>query len=145
VLGAAVGAWLLNRGARGGMVVSVAGCAVLLAFLISGWAFQAMEPYKASRALAQGLPANQIQRDVRVAAFRYFQPSLVFYCRREVLSCANEEQATAFLQRPLPAFLFVPEHDWEQMRSRLLPTRMRVLARHRDLYGGQTVVVVSNE
>jgi 4-amino-4-deoxy-L-arabinose transferase-like glycosyltransferase len=144
VLGAATGAWLLRRGQRGGMIASVAGCAVLLAVLLAGWGLQAMEPYKAARALAQGLPADQVQRDVRVATYGYFQPSLVFYCRREVQRFASEGQAAVFLQRPLPSFLFVPEKVWEQMRQGTL-AKTRVLARHRDLYSGQTVVVVANE
>ena len=123
----------------------VAGCAVVLAVVLSGWGLEAMEPYKAARSLAQGLPADQIERDVRVATFGYFQPSLVFYCRREVLRWVNEEQAAAFLQRPLPSYLFVPEKVWENMQSRLVTAKVRVLARHRDLYCGQMVVVVSNE
>jgi 4-amino-4-deoxy-L-arabinose transferase-like glycosyltransferase len=145
VAGAAVGAWMLKRDARGWVIASVAGCATLLAVTMCGWGLQAMEPYKAARQLARGLPADQLQRDVRMSTFAYFQPSLVFYCRREMLRWVNEEQATAFLQRPLPSFLFVPEIVWKQMEPRLSATKPRVLARHRDLYSGQTIVVVSNE
>jgi 4-amino-4-deoxy-L-arabinose transferase-like glycosyltransferase len=142
--GAAAGAWLLHRGRRGGLIAAVAGCAVLLAVPLGAWGLQAMEPYKASRPLAQGLPADHVRRDVRVASFAYFQPSLVFYCRREVSRCVTEGQAIAFLQSPLPAFLFVPERVWQQMQPQL-PANTHVLARHRDFYGGQTVVVVANE
>jgi 4-amino-4-deoxy-L-arabinose transferase-like glycosyltransferase len=145
VAGSMTGSWLLYHGRRGGLSASVAGSAVIIAIILAGWGLQAMEPYKAARQLALALPADQIQRDVRVATFGYFQPSLVFYCRREVLRWVNEEQAAAFLQRPLPAILFVPESVWAQMQRRLLPARMHVLERRRDLYSGQTVVVVSNE
>jgi 4-amino-4-deoxy-L-arabinose transferase-like glycosyltransferase len=144
VLGAAAGAWLLHRDRRGGLIASVAGCAVLLAVPLGAWGLQAMEPYKASKSLAQGLPADHVQRDVRVASFGYFQPSLVFYCRREVLRYVTEGQAVSFLQSPLPVFLFLPERVWQQMQPQL-PANTRVLARHRDFYGGQTVVVVANE
>jgi 4-amino-4-deoxy-L-arabinose transferase-like glycosyltransferase len=141
---AAAGAWLLRRDRRGGTILAVACSAVLTTAPLAGWGLLAMEPYKASRALAHALPGAQLQRDVRLATYGYFQPSLVFYCRREVSRLLTEENAAAFLQRPLPAFLFVPETLWEQLRQRV-PDSIHVLAKHTDLYSGKTVVLVSNE
>jgi 4-amino-4-deoxy-L-arabinose transferase-like glycosyltransferase len=144
VAGAVAGAWLFERGRRGGVIAAVAVAAVLFGAAVGGWGLEAVEEQKAARPLAKALPEDQLLRDVRLATYRYFQPSLVFYCRREVARCKDEREVVGFLQRQLPSFLFVPEDDWAEMRTRV-PLEVRVLARRRDLYGGRTIVVVTNE
>jgi hypothetical protein len=144
VAGAALGWRLLERGARGGLIVTVAGSAVLFAAPLAAWGLPRVEVRKAARPLALALPADQTQREVRVAAYRYFQPSLVFYCQREVQRCDQEWQAVELLAGPLPSFLFVPEGVWAEMAPRF-PGGCRVLARHADVYSGRTIVVVRNE
>jgi hypothetical protein len=81
---------------------------------------------------------------VRVATFGYFQPSLVFYFRREVRPLASETQAVDFLRQPLPSFLLAPRRVWDGMEARV-PGTHRVLATRRDLYSGEDLVLVSNE
>ena len=96
------------------------------------------------RSLMQALPADQLFRDVRVAAFEYFQPSMVFYCRREVSCLQSEQQALDFLAGPLPSYLFLPARQWEGLRDKV-STPCRLLGRRFDLYSGDEVVVVTNE
>ncbi len=112
--------------------------------VLLGWASKAVERHKAARALVQALPRDQLSRDVRVAAYEYFQPSLVFYCQREVACLQSEQQALDFLCGPLPAFLFLPARHWEELRQKMA-TPCRLLGRRYDLYSGREVVLVTNE
>ena len=129
IAGAAVGWRLFERGRRDGLIAATAVSAVLFIALAAGWALAAVDAQKAARSLAQSLPADQTRRDVRLATHGYTQPSLVFYCQREVMRCEEEGQVFWFLQGQLPSFLFVPESVWSGMQARS-PVKTRVLARH---------------
>ena len=52
-----------------------------------------------------------------VAAFAYFQPSLIFYCQREVRRLDTEQQALDFLRGPLPSYLFLPVEQWRSLQA----------------------------
>ena len=116
---------------------------MLFAAAVAAWGPAAVEPWKAPRALAAALPPDQTSRDVRVSAYAYFQPSLVFYCRREVRPLASDRDAVDFLRQPLPSYLVVPAEVWDgRLEGRVRGPR--VLARRRDLYGRGEVVLVGN-
>jgi 4-amino-4-deoxy-L-arabinose transferase-like glycosyltransferase len=142
--GALAGGWCLRRGRRGGVIAAVAASAVLFTAPLTAWGVAAVDRYKAPRALAGALPADQQLRDVRVGAFNYFQPSLVFYCRREVVRLQNEMEVYDFLRDPLPSYLFVRAEVWRNFHAHV-PLPVREVARHYDLYDHTEVVVVTNE
>ena len=144
VVGAALAAWWHERGKRDRVLAAVAGSAVLFAAPLLGWGIDAIERHKAPRELARFLPADHTRREVRLATLGWFQPSLVFYSRRQVERLEQAGQALGFLDQPLPAYLFVPEPTWADL-SRTTPMRTRVVGRHRDLYTGRVILVVSNE
>jgi 4-amino-4-deoxy-L-arabinose transferase-like glycosyltransferase len=143
VLGAAV-AWVcLRRGARNGLVGSLAVTAVLFVGGLVGWGTAATERFKAPRALVDAAEARQVDREVRVGCFDYYQPSLVFYCEREVNRLGNEREAADFLACPLPVYLFLTASAWETLQAKVsIPCRQ--LARHYDFYSNCDVVVVTN-
>jgi hypothetical protein len=145
VLGAGVAWWYARRQWRGGVVGAVAASAVLFTGALAAWGGSAVDRYKAPRALVRALPADQTRREVRVAAYDYFQPSLVFYCRREVLRLRSDLEVADFLRGPLPSYLFVPARLWEEGLSKKVPGPYRLLRRHYDLYDGCDVVLVTNE
>jgi 4-amino-4-deoxy-L-arabinose transferase-like glycosyltransferase len=152
VAGAALAWWMFERGLRFGVIASVGCSAVLFAAPLVGVALESMEPYKAARSLARSLPEDQTRRDVRLASYRYFQPSLVYYSQREIerFEDKEEDQAQWFLRGQLPAFLFVPEEVWanwqkKETEEEFAPIEARVLARHRDLYSGRMILLVTNE
>jgi 4-amino-4-deoxy-L-arabinose transferase-like glycosyltransferase len=132
----------LQRGARGGLIGAVAVGGIVLTTALAALGPVAVDRYKAPRSLAAALPADQTTRDVRIGTLDYFQPSLVFYCQREVAKCNDEDSARRLLQAPLPAYLFVPAPVWDDLRSNLPG---RELARHHDLYDGRDIVLVTNE
>jgi 4-amino-4-deoxy-L-arabinose transferase-like glycosyltransferase len=144
VLGA-IAAWrLVGRGRRGAALGALAVASVLFTAALIGWGSNAVEGHKAARALVQAMPDDQLSRDVRVAAYEYFQPSMVFYCRREVSCLQSERQALDFLRGPLPSYLFLPARQWEALREKIAGP-CRLLGRRYDLYSGNEVVLVTNE
>jgi 4-amino-4-deoxy-L-arabinose transferase-like glycosyltransferase len=127
---------------------AVLGTLTLTALLFTGtlavWGGDAVDRYKAPRALVQAMPADQTLREARVGSYIYFQPSLVFYCQREVACLKDDYAAVEFLRCPLPSYLFLPASVWDTLQPRVTGPH-RVLARHHDLYDGCDVVLVTNE
>jgi hypothetical protein len=144
VVGAAAAGWCWIAGRRGGVLT----CVTLAGLVFTGgmalWGVNLVDRFKAPRALVEALPGDHLYREVRVGAFGYFQPSLVFYCQREVYCPENPMCAVEFLHAPLPVYLFVTEEMWEQLRL-FAPTTFHVIAHHSDFYNGREILLVSNE
>jgi hypothetical protein len=143
VLGAGLGWWYARRQRRAAFLTVVAATAVLFVGALATWGGVALDAHKAPRVLARALLARQTEQDIRVACYQYYQPSLVFYCRREVTCLQGELQVQAFLRGPLPVYLFVPAPVWEGMKGKF-PAALRVLGQAHDLYRRCDVVVVTN-
>jgi hypothetical protein len=109
---------------------------------LSALPLRAVEGNKACRSLVADAGACRPDDEVRLASLAYFQPSLVFYCRREVGEVYTAEQALDLLRGPLPAYVFCPADVGEPLAAR---GKYRVTGRRRDLYRGIDVVVVSNQ
>lgn len=143
VLGTATTWWSLQRRQHAALMASLTGsCFVFIGGLFA-WGSLAVDAHKAPRALIQSSQVQRTDRDIRVGCYQYFQPSLVFYCRREVQRLQNDEQALEFLRCPLPVYLFLPAATWDSLRARIFVPH-HVLARHEDLYRHEDVVVVMN-
>ena len=115
----AVAAWLLwRRSNRTG--AHCCGNGLIRAFYggLGGLGAGAVEAWKAPRALVQTLPSDQTRRESRIAAYAYFQPSLIFYSRREVRCLGSEQQVMDFLKEPLPSYLIVRADLWARWRRR---------------------------
>jgi 4-amino-4-deoxy-L-arabinose transferase-like glycosyltransferase len=141
--GAGLAAWHLRRGRRRDVVWTLSLTASAFTAGLAAWAPLAVDACKAPRGLVGCLPPGQLQREVRVACLDYAQPSLNFYCRREVLSCRDCDQALGFLESPLEAYLFLPADTWRELEP-LAPDSTRLLGRRHDLYRNREVVVVGN-
>jgi 4-amino-4-deoxy-L-arabinose transferase-like glycosyltransferase len=142
----AIVAYELLRTERRGALLSVVGVgAVLFTASLAVWAPCALDRFKAPRVLAGALPSDQTRHDVRIASYDWFQPSLVFYCQRQVrtFEAVERDKALQFLDGPLPSYLFLPARRWEELRLRA-GAQCYELARHRDLYTGHEIVVVGN-
>jgi 4-amino-4-deoxy-L-arabinose transferase-like glycosyltransferase len=139
-----VAAWIcIRRGQIGAGVGVLAGSAVLFLGLLAAEGTKALDAYKAPAALAEAIEAQKSEPEIRMASYDYFQPSLVFYNRREVTRLQTEQEAQAFLRSPLPVYLFVPASTWEELRPRI-STPTRSIGRRRDLYRNCDVVVITN-
>jgi hypothetical protein len=126
------------------MIASVAVAAVGFTAAAAAWGSGVVDRCKAPRELARALPPDQTRRDVRLGAYGWFQPSLVFYCQREVRCLQNEYKMLGMLQDPLPAYVFLPAAAWDDFQQKFR-SPYRVVAHHRDLYTGCEVLVVTNE
>ncbi len=138
-----LGAWHYERRQKRSAMLT---CICLSSLLFVGgllqWGILAVDAEKAPRPLVATARALQRQEDVRIACYQYFQPSLVFYCQREVQALGTESQALEFLRSPLRVFLVLPASAWQTLEARLPDCSL--LARHRDFYRHCDVVVVSN-
>jgi 4-amino-4-deoxy-L-arabinose transferase-like glycosyltransferase len=145
VLGAAAAAWCARRQRRSGLVTAVTLSAVLFVAPLAAWGSVALNRHKAPRPLVERAGALCRDRDIRIAACELDHlPSLNFYCQRNVTSVRPEKEPVANLLRsPLPVYLFVPASIWEGLRGQL-GVSYREVARHRDLYHAEDVVVVTN-
>jgi 4-amino-4-deoxy-L-arabinose transferase-like glycosyltransferase len=144
VLGASLAWWCLRRQQRRSTAAVFTATAVVLVGLLAAGGSAALETRKAPRPLAQALQAAQTEPEVRVGCYHYFQPSLVFYCQREVLRFENWPEAVEFLRCPLPVYLVLPASEWEHdLRGRVQGPH-RLLGRQYDFYRHCDVVVVTN-
>jgi 4-amino-4-deoxy-L-arabinose transferase-like glycosyltransferase len=142
--GAIAAVWCMGRDRRGGLIGCVAAAGIVFTGAVAFWGTGAVDRFKAPRPLVRALPDDYLYREVRVGAFGYFQPSLVFYCQREVYCPKEPIAAIEFLHTPLPVYLFVTEEMWDQLRI-FAPASYRLVARHRDLYNGREVLLVTND
>ena len=144
LLGAAVAAWfLLRRANRTAALTAVLASALAFTASVAACA-GAVEAWKAPKALAAALPADQTRRDVRVATFSYYEPSLIFYCRRETPCLNSRQEALDFLRGPLPSYLFLPADELPALEALARRTYTPLTRRH-DMYDDRDVVVVTNE
>jgi 4-amino-4-deoxy-L-arabinose transferase-like glycosyltransferase len=143
VLGALGTWWCSTRENRQGSIVFLTSTAALFIGALIGAGSATVDAQKAPRALVQESGARQTEREIRVGCYQYFQPSLVFYCQREVRCLETEEQAREFLRCPLPVYLFMPAQLWDDLK-RKLNQDCCILGRHTDFYRHCDVVVVTN-
>jgi 4-amino-4-deoxy-L-arabinose transferase-like glycosyltransferase len=145
LVGAGVLAWHLRRGNRGAFVTTAAATAVVMLALITAFPPGVFDRYKAPRELVRATGVADPTREVRLAGFDWFQPSVVFYAKREVKKLQTIESAAEFLAVPTPAYLFVSEKAWEEWLKPHVKGPHRVAARHFDMYRNCDVLVVTNE
>jgi 4-amino-4-deoxy-L-arabinose transferase-like glycosyltransferase len=145
VVGAALAWHWLRRQQRGAVLVTLVATAVVFVGLLAAAGPAALEARKAPRPLARILQEAQQEPEIRVGCYEYFQPSLVFYCQRQVRRCGSRAEAVEFLRTPLPVYLFVPASVWERDLRAAVRGPYHLLARHHDLYRKCDVVLVTNQ
>ena len=145
-LGAAVVMGLaLRANDRARFVRVMAVSAVVLTALIAAFLPRVIDKQKAARELVRESGVDDPSRDVRLAQFHWFQPSLVFYSQREVAELKSPEVAAWFLAVPTPAYLFIPAKLWEQILAPMVWVPTRIVARHYDFNRNHEVLVVTND
>jgi 4-amino-4-deoxy-L-arabinose transferase-like glycosyltransferase len=102
-----------------------------------------LDGYKAPKFLAEEVGLRQTDRDIRIASCRWMRHSMVFYVRREVTRIDDFDQVDKFLAVPRPAYVLVPENEWEKLSPELTVPH-RVIARKYDFYARRNILVVAN-
>ncbi len=141
--GAGVAWWLVRRQNRGPALVALSAAAIVCVGLVAAGGTMAVDQAKAPRALVRAILQEQSEPDIRLACYNYFQPSLVFYSRREVPVLLSDAQALELLRYPVEVFLILPEPDWQRLQQQVR-TPCRLVAEHHDLYRHCDVVVITN-
>ena len=145
LVGALGMAWFLRRGDRRGFLTAAVASSVAFVGLLAAFPPGVMDHYKAPRDLVRDSGVGDPRRDVRVGAVDWFQPSVVFYARREVEKLPTPETAAEFLAVPTPGYLFVPAPAWDGWIAGKVTVPHRIAARHFDFYRNCDVLVVTND
>jgi 4-amino-4-deoxy-L-arabinose transferase-like glycosyltransferase len=135
--------WYIRRMRRSAAITATAATALLLTGGVFVFGAPVVDRSKAPRALIAALPPDHTHREIRVGTYCYFQPSIVFYCRREVRVMSKEQELVEFLRTPLPCYVVMRAEQWHELRPQLSPAT-RELARHYDLYDGKDIVLIGN-
>jgi len=141
--GAMLAAWLSRKERRAGALFTMAAAVILFIGTMAAWGSLPLDACKAPRPLAETAGACQTDRDIRIGCYQFYQPSLVFYCRREVRVLNNEGEALQFLRCPLPVYLIISAQAWETLEGKVCGPHF-LLTHHRDIYKGIDVVVIAN-
>lgn len=115
-------------------------------FLTTGlcwWNGASLNQIKAPRKLASFLPANHLTMETRLGHFDWFQPSLIFYCQREVSPIKDPSELEKFLRHPSPSFVFLPKKRWEELKDTLGPS-IKPVGQATDFYKNCEVVLLAN-
>lgn len=145
LVGAGCMAHFLRKNDRPGVLSAVGLTAVAFVGLIAAFPPLVFDSYKAPKELVRASGVGDPGRDVRAGAFDWFQPSVVFYARREVEKLETPETCAAFLSVPTPGYLFVPEPTWKAWVADKVTVPHRVAARHFDFYKNCDILVIMNE
>jgi hypothetical protein len=133
----------LRRRRVGSAIGTLALAAIMFLGTLAGGIGQALNAYKAPAALAEAIELHPSEPDILLGCYDYFQPSLVFYCGREVDRLQSDEEVRNYLRWPLPVYLFMPATTWERIEGRMTMPH-RLVGRRHDLYRNCDVVVVTN-
>lgn len=144
LLGAGLAYFFLRRQDRLRALTTFGATAVAFVALLGALGTQAVDAHKAPRELAELAQARRGDRDIAVGCYGWYQPSLVFYCQREVQRCSAEKEAVQLLESPLPVYLFVPAAAWNDLAGKV-SVPCRLLGARYDLYRNLDVVVVTNQ
>ena len=135
----------LRRDNRHGVVLAAAIACVLFVGVLVTFPGDVVDRQKAPRELVRASGADNPDRDQRLAAYGWFQPSVVYYTGREVAVLESPAAVEAFLAVPTPGYLFVPEPVWREQFAARVRLPHRVAARHHDFLEKCDVLVISNE
>ena len=135
--------WLINLNRRSQAIAVFAVGAVLCLALIGAVPTVELQDYKVPKYFAEHVGLRQTDRDIRIASCRWMRHSIVFYARREVTRIDDYEQVDRFLRVPRPAYVIVPENEWQKLRPHLT-TPVREIARKYDFYARRDILVIAN-
>ncbi len=144
LFGTIAGYWFLRRNQRSALVGTIAVTSVL--FVAGNAAFPSVtfDAYKAPKALVESAQACRPQDEIRLGSFEWFQPSVVFYGKREVRKLQSHDELLDFLRLKLPVYLFIPEEQWNLVLQRSDVPASRIVAKHYDFLRNYAVLVISN-
>jgi 4-amino-4-deoxy-L-arabinose transferase-like glycosyltransferase len=143
ILGALLAAVWARRQQLNLAMLALAVTPILFLGTLAAGIGQTLNASKAPSALADCIAPHPAEPDILLGCYDYFQPSLVFYCGREVSRLKSDAEVESYLRWPLPVYLFMPAPAWERMEEQMTMPH-RVIGRRHDLYRNCDVLVITN-
>ena len=144
--GALTGSYFLWKRHKDLFLTAVAVTSVAFIGLLAAYPVDALDEFTAPKQLVNNADLRQPDRDIRIASLLWFQPSVVFYSRREVEKLETWEQAADYLATKQSAYLLVPECVWNKMQIEHPKEFVyRTIAKQWDFQKQCDVIVVTNQ
>jgi len=145
-LAGAIVAWLsLRRRLRGRMIGCIAASSVAFVALMAAYPVEALDEQAAPKQLVEKAGLRQPHRDIRLVSIAWFEPSIVFYTRREVEKIDGWEQLADIMRTKQQVYLLVPDRYWNEMQVHPEKFDHRIVAQQYDYHKNCNVLVVSNQ
>lgn len=111
---------------------------------LGAWNGSNLNEIKAPKTLSQFLPEDQLTREIVIATHDWFQPSITFYCKRQINTMISEKEVKQFLEQPIPAYLFMPEKKWDALVVKY-QLKAKKIGQATDFYRNCNVVLLTNQ
>jgi hypothetical protein len=102
-----------------------------------------VDAHKLPKMLAGEIVRHQVDADIDIGCYQYYQPSLVFYTQRQIHKLDAHQKALDLLHSPRQTFLLTPAEHWQRLRMKVVGP-VAVVARRRDFLTGNEVLLVTN-
>lgn len=130
-------------GNRWTAVVCLATAAVVALAGLAAWGPEIVARHRAPLPLARAMLEHQMEREVEIACFGYYQPSLVWYTQRQVKRLEKERDAVDHLHSVKQTYLILPRRHWQELASKVSGPAV-VVASHWDFMANEEIVLVTN-
>lgn len=125
-------------------VTTMVAASIILTSTIGAFGPVVADRERASKPLAKLMHDTIGNRDVRVSMHpHYNRPSMVFYVKRQIIRCRNEQEAIETLQAKVPTFMLVPAKSMPKLTEHLAG-RFTVHEQRHDFTAGQDILLISN-
>ena len=111
---------------------------------LGAWNGANLNEIKAPKMLSQLLPEDQLGREIAIATHEWFQPSIAFYCKRQIHILPTEEDVRQLLEQPIPAYVFMPEKKWQELELNQ-SIKAKKIGQATDFYRNCNVVILTNQ
>jgi 4-amino-4-deoxy-L-arabinose transferase-like glycosyltransferase len=121
-VGAALCAYLTERRQIARALASLTGTAIAFLLVLFGISAVRVDRHQNTIPFAEAIRRHAPDTGVRIGAFRYFRPGLVYYCNHRVELLADPKTATGFLQAdPVAPFSSRPKRSFSRWPPLSLP------------------------
>jgi 4-amino-4-deoxy-L-arabinose transferase-like glycosyltransferase len=140
-----IAAWRQFRQERRGAALACLGLsAITTAAPVAVFTQTALNEHKAAAPLVAESGAFNRGEDMRLFAVQLGHlPSVNFYAQRDVILLDDGTEVAGCLHYPIRVFVFMSAGDWNELQAQY-PGLGREVARRRDFYSRQDIVVVTN-
>jgi 4-amino-4-deoxy-L-arabinose transferase-like glycosyltransferase len=102
-------------------VAAMATTSVLTVVLLFGWAALRVDRLQNSHQIAETIRRLDADADGRIAQYRYFRPSLIYYAQQPIANCRDLNAAAQFLGGTGEPFLITTDQGYGELKPQLPP------------------------